>query len=131
MNPLRPRDPNPADSNQQLFSYGTLQQAAVQRAVFGHEITGTPDAIVGYQATQIQITDPHVIAASGTDTHTILFPDPDGDDVPGTRFTLDQHQLAAADDYEVDDYTRISVNLRSGLTAWVYVARTRLSGLPD
>ena len=44
------------------------------------------------------------------------------DDIPGTRFTLDDEQLAAADRYEVDDYTRVAVPLRSGLTAWVYVA---------
>ncbi|MFZ0716823.1 MAG: gamma-glutamylcyclotransferase, partial [Mycobacterium sp.] len=28
---------------------------------------------------------------------------------------------AAADEYEVDDYRRISVPLRSGPRAWVYV----------
>jgi len=31
-----------------LFSYGTLRQPEVQRATFGREIDGRPDAIVGY-----------------------------------------------------------------------------------
>jgi hypothetical protein len=30
-------------------------------------------------------------------------------------------ELASADEYEVDDYRRIAVPLRSGATAWVYV----------
>jgi hypothetical protein len=32
-----------------------------------------------------------------------------------------QAKLAAADEYEVDDDRRITVPLRSGATAWVYV----------
>jgi hypothetical protein len=30
----------------------------------------------------------------------------------------------AADDYEVDEYTRVAVRLGSGVEAWVYVAGT-------
>jgi len=30
-------------------------------------------------------------------------------------------ELAAADQYEVADYKRVSVDLKSGLQAWVYV----------
>ena len=110
------------DPTHHLFSYGTLQQPDVQRTVFGRELTGTPDALTGYRMTTVAITDPHVVAVSGAAVHQILVPDPGGDDIPGTRFTLDDEQLAAADRYEVDDYTRVAVPLRSGLTAWVYVA---------
>lgn len=36
-------------------------------------------------------------------------------------FTVSAAELAAADEYEVDDYTRVAVPLRSGRQAWVYV----------
>ncbi len=111
------------DSRHHLFSYGTLQQPQVQRAVFGRLLDGVPDAIIGYRSAEVTITDPEVVATSGSAVHRILVADPAADDIAGSRFTVDDRQLAAADDYEVDDYTRISVTLRSGLTAWVYVSR--------
>jgi len=105
-----------------LFSYGTLQQAEVQRATFGRELTGHRDAIVGYELDYVTITDPHVLATSGSDRHPILRPTDRADArVDGTVFAINEAELAAADDYEVDDYHRVSVPLRSGATAWVYV----------
>jgi gamma-glutamylcyclotransferase (GGCT)/AIG2-like uncharacterized protein YtfP len=105
-----------------LFSYGTLRQREVQLATFGRELDGHDDAIVGYDLEYVAITDPHVIATSGSDRHPILRPTdrPDAH-VDGTVFTISEAELAAADDYEVDDYRRISVPLRSGPHAWVYV----------
>lgn len=41
--------------------------------------------------------------------------------VEGTVFSISEAELAAADVYEVDDYVRVAVPLRSGQTAWVYV----------
>ncbi|BCZ25167.1 hypothetical protein MTY59_50220 [Mycobacterium senriense] len=41
--------------------------------------------------------------------------------VDGLVFAISETDLAAADEYEVDDYRRIEVPLRSGATAWVYV----------
>jgi len=41
--------------------------------------------------------------------------------VDGIVFTITEAELVAADAYEVDDYRRISVPLRSGPYAWVYV----------
>ena len=105
-----------------LFSYGTLRQPEVQRATFGREIDGRPDAIVGYDLDYVTITDPHVIATSGSDRHPILKPtDRPGAAVEGTVFAISEEDLAAADEYEVDDYVRIAVPLRSGPRAWVYV----------
>ena len=105
-----------------LFSYGTLQQRDVQLATFGRELGGYLDAIVGYELQYVTITDPHVIATSGSDRHPILRPTSQLDaHVDGTVFTITDAELAAADDYEVDDYRRISVPLRSGPRAWVYV----------
>ena len=36
-------------------------------------------------------------------------------------FAISEADLAAADEYEVDDYRRITVPLRSGGEAWAYV----------
>jgi hypothetical protein len=36
-------------------------------------------------------------------------------------FRITPEELAAADRYEVSDYKRIEVTLKSGLVAWVYV----------
>lgn len=105
-----------------LFSYGTLRLPEVQRTTFGRELDGRPDAIVGYELNSVTITDPHVIATSGSDRHPILKPtDRPGAAVEGTVFAISEVDLAAADDYEVDDYRRIAVPLRSGEQAWVYV----------
>lgn len=104
-----------------LFSYGTLRQPEVQLATFGRELDGSPDAIVGYDLHYVTITDPHVVATSGSDRHPILRPSRRADaHVDGTVFAISATELAAADDYEVDDYRRISVPLRSGRRAWVY-----------
>jgi gamma-glutamylcyclotransferase (GGCT)/AIG2-like uncharacterized protein YtfP len=105
-----------------LFSYGTLRQREVQLSTFGRELDGRPDAIVGYELDYVTITDPHVITTSGSDRHPILKPtERPGAAVEGTVFTITEAELAAADKYEVDDYARISVPLRSGDHAWVYV----------
>ena len=105
-----------------LFSYGTLRQPEVQRATFGREIDGRPDAIVGYDLAYVTITDPRVIATSGSDRHPILKPTDRADAaVEGMVFEISEADLAAADEYEVDDYRRITVPLRSGGDAWVYV----------
>jgi gamma-glutamylcyclotransferase (GGCT)/AIG2-like uncharacterized protein YtfP len=105
-----------------LFSYGTLRQREVQLTTFGRELSGHPDAIVGFELDHVTITDPHVIATSGSDRHPILRPSdrPDAE-VEGTVFSITEVELAAADEYEVDDYRRVLAPLRSGGRAWVYV----------
>lgn len=106
-----------------LFSYGTLQLERVQLSTFGRRLHGTPDAMVGYRLEPVEITDPHVIAISGTSVHTNLVPSDDpADAVEGTVFEITAAELAAADDYEVDEYQRVSVRLRSGIEAFVYIA---------
>ena len=104
-----------------LFSYGTLQQPEVQRTVFGIEIAGEADAVVGHRLGEVVIADPHVVEISGSAIHPALIPDNDPDaEVQGTALTLTTEQLAQADSYEVDAYRRVEVPLRSGRTAWVY-----------
>jgi gamma-glutamylcyclotransferase (GGCT)/AIG2-like uncharacterized protein YtfP len=105
-----------------LFSYGTLQLDEVQLSSFGRLLEGQEDAMVGYRQCQIEITDPEVIKTSGERFHPIVEPSGNPvDEVQGKVFRITEAELKAADAYEVADYTRIEVLLRSGNIAWVYV----------
>ena len=109
------------ERDQLLFSYGTLRQPQVQVATFGRLLDGEADAVVGHELGWVTIVDPHVLAASGSDRHPALVPSarPDAA-VEGMVFRITEAELAAADDYEVDDYTRVRIPLRSGRAGWVY-----------
>ncbi len=105
-----------------LFSYGTLQQAEVQRATFGRLLAGRPDALVGFEQALVLIEDPQVIATSGKTHHPIVRPSADAASrVPGTVFEVTDAEILSADQYEVAAYRRIAVCLASGAQAWVYV----------
>jgi gamma-glutamylcyclotransferase (GGCT)/AIG2-like uncharacterized protein YtfP len=114
-------------SDEILFSYGTLRQPEVQQVVFGRILDGWQDGISGYIADELVITDPAVIATSGSDRHPVLrqAAGPSAA-VLGTAFRVSMADLDAADRYEVDDYVRIRVPLISGPQAWVYVFDERL-----
>lgn len=106
---------------QKLFSYGTLQQENVQQSTFGRPLQGVSDTLVGYRLDSIRITDADVIAKSGKEFHPILVHTGDHNDVvEGTIFDVTNDELALADDYEVDDYVRVSAQFQSGTTAWIY-----------
>ncbi|BCY15463.1 gamma-glutamylcyclotransferase family protein [Actinoplanes sp. L3-i22] len=106
-----------------LFSYGTLQDPAVQRANFGRDLEGRADALPGYAERLLEITDPDVAATSGKTHHPIVVETgADTDRVPGTVFEVTEEELSAADKYEVDDYHRVLLSLDSGVRAWVYVS---------
>lgn len=105
-----------------LFSYGTLQFESVQLATFGRLLEGSDDAMPGYRKDMLEITDLAVIQTSGERFHPIVrLSDDPTDAVEGKVFSITRKELAAADKYEVSDYIRIEVTLRSGLSAWVYV----------
>jgi gamma-glutamylcyclotransferase (GGCT)/AIG2-like uncharacterized protein YtfP len=93
-----------------LFSYGTLQQDEVQLSSFGRLLEGQQDAMVGYRQSLVERFHPIVEAS-----------DNPGDEVKGKVFRITDAELKAADDYEVSDYKRVEVLLRSGNSAWVYV----------
>jgi Gamma-glutamyl cyclotransferase, AIG2-like len=105
-----------------IFSYGTLQDRAVQQANFGRELSGSSDSLPGYSISLIAIRDPGVVATSGKTHHTIAERSGNpADEVPGMLFKITPDELAAADRYEVSEYTRVQVVLKSGLQAWAYV----------
>jgi uridine kinase len=121
--PILQRIGGTAADTEPLFSYGTLQQPDAQLATFGRQLTGTPDQLPGYRHDWVTVTDPAVVAASGSDRHPIVrATDDPADFVAGTVLTLTTTELAAADHYEVDDYRRVHVTLASGAGAWVYLA---------
>jgi hypothetical protein len=105
-----------------LFSYGTLQLEAVQMATFGRLLTGTSDALSGFEQVMLKIEDQAVIAVSGKAQHTIArFTGRASDVVAGTVFRVTANDIHNADKYEVDACKRVAVTLRSGVRAWVYV----------
>jgi gamma-glutamylcyclotransferase (GGCT)/AIG2-like uncharacterized protein YtfP len=114
--------PNQTEQPVQLFSYGTLQDRAVQLSTFGRELKGRLDSLPGYKQNLVEITDPAVLAASGKSHHPIVQESGDlSDEIAGTVFEITAQELVAADEYEVADYKRVSVTLKSGISAWVYV----------
>ena len=105
-----------------LFSYGTLQLESVQRSSFGRLLEGKADALQGYRQEMLEITDPQVLTTSGERFHPVLVQSGNmADEIPGTVFQITPEELAAADKYEVANYKRIEVTLKSGRRAWVYV----------
>lgn len=105
-----------------VFSYGTLRQPDVQRGLYGRIVNTVPDALPGFRLDWVLITDPDVVALSGSDRHPILQAGDAGDSVDGAYLELDDAELEATDAYEVDDYERVRVVLASGVEAWVYAA---------
>ena len=113
---------DPLDATVLIFSYGTLQDRAVQLANFGRVLSGSSDSLPGYSRSLIAIRDPGVIATSGKTHHAIAERSRNlTDEVPGMVFRITHDELAAADRYEVSEYIRVQVTLKSGLQAWAYV----------
>jgi acyl-CoA thioesterase FadM len=105
-----------------LFSYGTLQDEAVQRATFGRTLSGRRDSLAGHALSTVTIRDAGVIATSGKSVHSIIEPSSLFEDaVDGTIYRITPHELAAADRYEVAEYKRVAVKMQSGVKAWAYV----------
>jgi gamma-glutamylcyclotransferase (GGCT)/AIG2-like uncharacterized protein YtfP len=101
-----------------LFSYGTLQLDSVQIASFGRLLEGRDDAMPRYRKDVVENTDPEVVRTSGERLHPIVVPSDDPSDaVEGKVFRITPEELAVADRYEVSDYKRIEVTLKSGLEA--------------
>lgn len=105
-----------------IFSYGTLQLASVQQALFGRAVPMADDRLPGFVTETIIITDPDVLDASGIETHLALVP-AEGDLAPidGRTLMLTDAELDAVDRYEGNNYRRIEVTLASGTPAWVYL----------
>ena len=105
-----------------LFSYGTLQLEAVQMATFGRQLSGTSDALRGFELVSLEIEDETVIAVSGKTQHAMAqFTGRDSDVVFGTVFSVTPDEITNADEYEVAAVARVAIVLQSGVRAWAYV----------
>jgi len=104
-----------------LFSYGTLQDEAVQLSTFGRLLQGQPDELIGFEQSVLTIDDPQFVATSGKAAHAnVKFNGKADSRVRGTVFEVSDTELACADRYEPQEYTRIMATLASGRRAWVY-----------
>src|SRR5690348_18070052 len=81
-----------------LFSYGTLQQEAVQLSTFGRRLRGEPDELVGFEQSVFRIADPEFVATSGKADHAIVrFTGRPDSRVKGTALEVSERELAEAD----------------------------------
>jgi gamma-glutamylcyclotransferase (GGCT)/AIG2-like uncharacterized protein YtfP len=72
----------------------------------------------------IEITHPEVIATSGVNKHPIIaYTVNNNNMVNGMVFNVSKAELKQADEYEVEEYKRVNIQLASGVKAWVYVSR--------
>jgi gamma-glutamylcyclotransferase (GGCT)/AIG2-like uncharacterized protein YtfP len=106
-----------------LFSYGTLQDPAVQLATFARLLQGHRDTLVGFRRTRVAITRPARIAQTGrTHDDNASYTGNAEECVDGTLFEVSDEELAAADVYERDaEYVRVRASVASGRESWVYV----------
>ena len=108
--------------SERLFSYGTLQLEAVQLTTFGRLLTGTSDALHGFDVVDLKIEDQAVVAISGKAQHTMArFTGRASDVVSGVVFAVTPAEIQSADKYEVAAVKRVAVVLQSGARAWAYV----------
>lgn len=109
--------------NQNLFSYGTLQNTEVQLRLFGRLLNGTKVILKGYKLCQIEINDELFLAQGDGKFQMTLIPSKDVNNlIEGTIFELSESELLSADSYEPDNYKRIEIELESGKRVWIYTA---------
>ena len=107
-----------------LFSYGTLRQQNVQLESFGRILDGAEDTLEKFTLKEIEIKDLDVLKVSDKKFHPILsYTGDENDKVIGTVFKITSDELLKADAYEVNDYKRVEVILRSGTKSWAYVEK--------
>jgi gamma-glutamylcyclotransferase (GGCT)/AIG2-like uncharacterized protein YtfP len=116
-----------------IFSYGSLQEAAVQLSVYGRVLRGEPDALLHCMRETIAVPPWHKAAASGVTHYANVVFDPDSDSrVEGTVLDLTDAELVASDGYEQEaDYVRVMTTLASGRRAWVYLSAAGATGYED
>jgi gamma-glutamylcyclotransferase (GGCT)/AIG2-like uncharacterized protein YtfP len=103
-----------------LFSYGTLRDRATQVAVFGHEVGGSSDELLGFARRLIEVRDAAFAAANGA-TQAIVEPTGrDSDRVVGSVLEVSDADLARSDAYEPPGYRRVEARFASGRRGWVY-----------
>jgi gamma-glutamylcyclotransferase (GGCT)/AIG2-like uncharacterized protein YtfP len=106
-----------------LFSYGTLQQGSIQLEVFGRQLAGTRDELVGFKLSKAEIENTQFVSASGKAVQAnVIYTGESNSRVEGSVFEVTDRDLVLCDEYERPaQYRRVSARLSSGRGAWVYV----------
>jgi hypothetical protein len=107
-----------------VFSHGSLQEEAVQVALYGRVLRCEPDELVDCIRTQIAVPSWHKAAAAGVKYYAnVTFVPGSGSRVAGKVFELTEAELVVTDSYEKDaEYVRVRADLASGRRAWVFVS---------
>jgi gamma-glutamylcyclotransferase (GGCT)/AIG2-like uncharacterized protein YtfP len=110
-----------------LFSYGTLQQPAVQIATLGRALAGSPDELVGFELAAQTVANAAFVAASGKSAHAnAIFNGRSDSRVNGMLLEVTDQELLSFDAYELPvRYLRRPAVLVSGKQAWVYTFEGR------
>ena len=98
-----------------LFVYGGLKDAELQKQVFGRSTRGTPDVLQEYSLSAIDISG---------NTYPIAIPK-ENKEIEGLVIEITPSELVKIDAFETDTYQRIKVTLKSGKQAWVYAISDR------
>jgi len=105
-----------------LFSYGTLQDGEVQLELFGRQLIGHKDVLNGYKTSEIELDEEGFVGFSEQGKYSIAsVSDDENDAIDGTALEVAGDELLVADEYEPEEYKRVSVTLGSGKQAWIYL----------
>lgn len=105
-----------------LFSYGSFTQTDVHRRVYGRRLVGPLDSLPGYKLQLIPVPSDQTEMLGITSQPVAVAGDPD-DLVAGKLYTVNESELAAVDAVNERFFRREWVELSSGESAWVFVAR--------
>ena len=84
----------------------------MQQSLFGRHMIMHEDELVGFELGSVQ---------HGPETHSIVKETGDAEHrVKGMVLEMTDRELAVADEYEPEEYKRISTVLASGQEVWVY-----------
>jgi gamma-glutamylcyclotransferase (GGCT)/AIG2-like uncharacterized protein YtfP len=98
-----------------LFTYGTLQDEAVQNVVFSRTLKGNRDLLTYHKVAKEKVGGLYPTLRPSTKEE---------DQVRGEVFIVSSEELIRADSYEGDAYYRKKVTLASGTQAWVYIGKS-------
>jgi gamma-glutamylcyclotransferase (GGCT)/AIG2-like uncharacterized protein YtfP len=104
-----------------LFSYGTLQEESVQRALFGRTLSGQNDQLVGFERSFVKLENAQATTPGERYHVNVVLNGRSDSRLSGLVFEITEADFSAVDVYEnFDGYRRITTTLASGKEAWVY-----------
>ncbi|SHJ68452.1 sulfate permease, SulP family [Tessaracoccus bendigoensis DSM 12906] len=106
----------------EIFSYGSFTQTEVHRRVYGRRLIGQLDSLPGYRLRLIDVPE-HQSEVLGITSQPAAMPGNPDDLVAGKRYRIEESELAAVDAINAPLFRREWLELASGKSAWVFVAR--------